>query len=165
MAVDPLAWSYTRDANGNPTRIEAQGIGLYGNRTFTYDPANRLTATCFVLTASCPSVSSQAWTYDVVGRRLTQNDAGISTTYTYDVADQMLTSKLGTVTSGYSYDGNGNQLTGGTRVSMYNAAKQTVSVKDGTAPVTTYVYDGKGNRVPWPMHSRPCLKWLLSGDE
>ncbi len=42
LAVDPLAaWSYTRDANGNPTRIDAQGIGLYGNRTFTYDPANR----------------------------------------------------------------------------------------------------------------------------
>jgi RHS repeat-associated protein len=145
--VSPIAgWTYVRDLNGNPTSIAGTGTSVTAARSFGYDTADRLTSTCFVATAPCPAVSAQTFTYDAVGNRKTQVDAGVSSTYTYDVADQLTLSVTGAVTTAYTYDGNGSQLTAGTRVSTFNAARQTTSVKDGTSVASLYAYDGGGNR-------------------
>jgi RHS repeat-associated protein len=140
-------YTYTRDPNGNPTSIVATGANVAGTRVMTYDTVDRLLSVCSVTTVACPVASGTTWTYNKVGSRATQNEAGVASTYTYDNADELISSVTGAVTTAYTYDSNGNQLTAGARVSTYNAAMQTVSVKEGAAPVTTYTYDGGGNRL------------------
>ena len=145
-AVTIAGYTYTRDANGQPTQIVASGTNIAGTRKFTYDAANRLTQTCYASVSNCPAAQQTTWTYDSVGNRTLENVGGVATTYIYDNADQIINTVTGTVTTPYGYDANGNQTTAGTRIATYNTAMQTVSIKDGANPTTTYTYDGNGNR-------------------
>jgi RHS repeat-associated protein len=139
------SWTYSRDANGNPTQIIGTGTAEAA-RKFTYDAANRLTGFCQVVTVPCPTTQSQTFAYDAVGRRTTYSigPVGQVQTYQYDAADQMTSSQVNTqpvVT--YAYDANGSMTASGSTVFGYNSAKQLVS----GANFTAFTYDGYGNRV------------------
>ena len=140
-------YTYTRDANGNPTAVDVSGpTGLIVAESMrnTYDNADRLTKTCFT-TSTCATANQTVWTYDRVGSRLTEKigSAAVST-YTYDIADQ-LTAIVGPGAATFTYNPNGDQLTAGVDTFTYNTARQTTSAT--VAGVTTqFAYDGNNNR-------------------
>jgi YD repeat-containing protein len=129
---------YTRDADGNPTRVAGSDRFYY-----TYDAGNRLTKVCFTST-TCPS--SITWTYDKVGNRRTEQRTGKPlTTYSYDAADE-LQSAAGASTTGYQYDADGNQTAAGASTFTYDATGHITSTTSA-GKTTSYVYDGDGNRI------------------
>lgn len=129
---------YTRDADGNPTRVTGSDRFYY-----TYDADSRLTKLCFT-GLTCPS--SITWTYDKVGNRLTEQRTGTPlTTYTYDAADE-LQSAAGSSTTSYQYDADGNQTTAGASTFTYDATGHITSTTSA-GKTTTFVYDGDGNRI------------------
>jgi RHS repeat-associated protein len=144
------SFQYTRDASGNPTAVIANGPAgvLEGqSQLFTYDNANRLRKACWTAVA-CKNANQTAWTYDVVGKRLTEKvGAAPAKAFTYDAQTDQLTQTVdGTQITNFVYDANGNQLQSGGTVSTFNAANQTVSVTEA-AIASTYTYDGDGLRV------------------
>ena len=163
--VGPIAaYTYTRDANGQPTVIAATGSNVAGTRLFTYDTGNRLTSVCYSV-GTCASAQKTVWAYDTVGNRTSEKvGLGVAVTSTYDNADQLISSVQGAVvTAAYGYDANGNQTSAGTRVSVYNAAMQTVSVQDGTNVATTYTYDGNNNRRSAVGATSTNFSWDING--
>ncbi len=162
-------YTYTRDANGNPTRINATGANINTvsyPRTLVYDTANRLTKYCR-LDPCLPATAGNAYTYDVVGNRKTETTSWtvptITNTLTHDNADQLISesTKPGVT---YTYNSNGDLLTEAGRVYTYNSAHQTksVTVNAGTptAATTNYLYDGDGNRTSAISPTRTqVFKW------
>jgi RHS repeat-associated protein len=144
------SFQYTRDASGNPVAAIANGpTGVLEDQSqlFTYDNANRLRKACWTAVA-CKNANQTSWTYDVVGKRLTEKvGASPAKTFTYDPATDQLTQTVdGTQITNFAYDANGNQLQNGFTMSAFNAANQTVSVTEG-AIASSYTYDGDGLRV------------------
>jgi RHS repeat-associated protein len=90
------SFTYTLDDAGLRTAV----VDLSGTESYTYDNLYRLTGVAY------SDTTTQAYTYDAVGNRLTKVQ-GSTTSYTYDDADRM--TAAGGVT--YSYSANGN-LTG-----------------------------------------------------
>jgi YD repeat-containing protein len=88
------SFQYTRDASGNPTAVIANGPAgvLEGqSQLFTYDNANRLRRACWTAVV-CRNANQTAWTYDVVGKRLTEKvGAAPAKAFTYDVLTDQLT--------------------------------------------------------------------------
>jgi RHS repeat-associated protein len=141
---------YTRDGSGNPTAAIASGpAGVLEaqSQLFTYDNANRLRKACWTAVA-CKNANQTAWTYDVVGKRLTEKvGAAPAKAFTYDPQTDQLTQTVdGTQVTNFVYDANGNQTQSGGTVSTFNAANQTVSITEA-AIGSTYTYDGDGLRV------------------
>ncbi len=104
------SWRLTRDAAGQPTKVDINRLGLgTGVQNYTYDQAGRLTSGCPVspTTVGC-AAGALTYTYDKVGNRLTQTDGYETTTYTYDSADQLTKSTIGTAATTYAYDPDGN---------------------------------------------------------
>ena len=91
--------TYTLDDAGVRTAVE----DLAGTESYTYDDLYRLTGVTYA------DDSSETYTYDGVGNRLTKTQGG-TTSYTHDDADR-LTAIGGT---SYGYDDNGNQTARGT---------------------------------------------------
>ncbi len=151
-------YTYTRDANGNPTAVVSTGPSVLTPSVLTYDSRNRVTSACYGA-LPCATASTWAWTYDPNGNITSSTKAGVVTTYTYNLADQLATSTTAGVTSNYTYDLNGNLVSindgvgvGGPRTAgdidyTYNSANQTVSATIGTDPAVVYAYDGNSNRA------------------
>jgi RHS repeat-associated protein len=141
-------YTYTRDLNGLPTKIEAGATtpvlaSLTETKQLTYDTANRLTSVCYG-SGVCPTSATTTWTYDTVGNRTTEQiGTGAPTTYTYDNADQLISAG----STGYTYDEDGNQTLGGPQITSYNAAGQIKRTKFGALTPIDYTYDGRGNRL------------------
>jgi RHS repeat-associated protein len=131
----------TRDAVGNPTRVDRTG-SLTQTQTYAYDVNDRLTSVCFQ--ASCPGGTDPkiTWTYDAVGNRLSQQRTSGTTSYTYNAADQLLSAG----STSYSYDANGNELSAGTRTFSYDLANRLKTTTSGTT-TTTYASTGDGVRA------------------
>ena len=91
-----------------------------GLESYTYDDLYRLTGVTY------PDATTQAYTYDGVGNRLTKVE-GSTTGYTYDDADRM--TSAGGVT--YTYDNNGNQTGRGTDTFGWDAEDRLVSATVG----------------------------------
>jgi RHS repeat-associated protein len=101
-----------------------------GLESYSYDDLYRLTGVTY------PDTTTQAYTYDNVGNRLTKVE-GSTTSYTYDNADRM--TSAGGVT--YTYDNNGNQTGRGTDVFGWDAEDRLTSATvNGTA--VSYAYRG-----------------------
>ena len=87
------------------------------------------------------------YTYDAVGNRLSQTITvgGISATtqYLYDEANRMVEAD-GRV---YDYDPNGNLLSDGVNTYTYDAANRLSSVTSSQGSVTSYAYNGLGDRL------------------
>jgi RHS repeat-associated protein len=137
----------TRDAANQPTKIVVVRNGTTETRSYLYDTNERITNVCYA--ASCTAgTSTQAWTYDKNGNRLTEQNGltpGVITTTTYDSADRIATTKTGsasTITPTYDADGN---LTadGAGRSWTYGLDTQTRTATTAGA-TTTYSYDGDG---------------------
>lgn len=146
------SFQYTRDGSGNPTAVIASGPAgvLEGqSQLFTYDNANRLRRACWTAVV-CKNANQTAWTYDVVGKRLTEKvGAAPVKTFGYDPqTDQLSQIVDGANITNFVYDANGNQTQSSNGlVSVFNAAGQTVSVVEGGAVSSMYSYDGDGLRV------------------
>lgn len=145
---------YTRDAVGNPTRIDRHyGAVTSTPELYTYDEADRVIKACYL---SC--LTREEYTYDPVGNRLTERrvgglDAGLVTS-TYNSKDQLTqTSRPGgglglqpPVVTNYTYDANGNQTGAGSTTYTYNLGNQLTRATVNIA-TTDYTYDGDGNRL------------------
>ncbi|HLF79431.1 MAG TPA: RHS repeat-associated core domain-containing protein [Dehalococcoidia bacterium] len=121
------AAAYTLDNVGNRT----QRLDGLGTHTYSYDNLYRLTSVTY------PGPSTDTYTYDAVGNRLTKNAA----TYTHDAADRL------TATGGvsYGYDNNGNQITRGSDTYAWDAEDRMTSATVGGTS-TTFAYNGDGLR-------------------
>jgi RHS repeat-associated protein len=115
---------------------------------YEYDPLNRLTKASYS-DPNNPEAGGRVYeyTYDAVGNRLSQtiNIDGLSATtnYLYDDANRLL--EAGSLA--YTYDNNGNLLSDGVNTYSYDAANRLVSVTSGQDSVTSYAYNGLGDRL------------------
>lgn len=133
----------TRDGDGNPVQISRDG----NVENYTYDTAGRVSAVCYGAAVSgCPSANLITYSYDAVGNRVSQANAGTTTTYTYDADDELTQSTTGGTNSTYTYDANGNETSSGTTTFDFNLANQLTEADTPTTTVT-YAYDGNGNRI------------------
>jgi YD repeat-containing protein len=112
--------TYTLNAVGNRT----QRVDQLGTHTYAYDNLHRLTSVTY------PGPSTDTYTYDAVGNRLTKN----ATTYTYDNADRM--TDAGGVAS--AYDNNGNQTRRGSDTFNWDAENR----------ITSWTLSGRRPRLP-----------------
>jgi RHS repeat-associated protein len=147
-----VSMSLGRDAGEDPNQIVVTRGASSETRSFRYDLADQLQGVCYTTLASCTGkpASTQWWTYDLDGNRLTEKNGtgtGTTTTFTYDNADQIKTKKVGSgSTINYTVDADGNVTSDGTLTWAYdlnNAVKSSISA--GTT--TTYTLDGDGNRT------------------
>ncbi|MGW8329913.1 RHS repeat-associated core domain-containing protein [Streptomyces sp. NPDC055897] len=137
--------------------------------TYAYNNAGDLTQTV------SPSGLTTRYTYDGLGRRLTQNQvsdtypSGINTDYAYDSQNRLsarsgpattdaVTGTVHTPQTSYTYDDDGNTLSEQTADSTgsdkarshswtYDAHDQVASATDSLGRTTTYGYDNYGNRT------------------
>ncbi|WP_371502316.1 DUF6531 domain-containing protein [Kitasatospora sp. NBC_00374] len=145
------SWRLTRDAAGQPTKVDVNRPGLgTGTQNHTYDQAGRLTSGCPLApsTVGC-AAGALTYTYDKVGNRLTQTDAFGTTTSTYDAADQLTRSTTGSATTTYTYDADGNTTTVNTPFQDQTIAGGTV-LESGTVVAsnsTRLIMQADGNLV------------------
>lgn len=126
--------------------ITSQGdtVTPANNQSFGYSAANRLNS------ASGP-YGSKAWTYDGVGNRTSETNAGVLETYSYPATSNKLQSVLRTgVTPNprdFTYDGAGNIATdarsGVTFTYTYNNANRLKTVSQSGNLLGTYTYNGR----------------------
>ena len=119
------------------TRSEADFIGEYTEAQieYTYDPLGRLKA------ADYEDERYFHYTYDAVGNRLTVTTPDGTVDYAYDNANRL--ESVDNVT--YTWDNNGNLLDDEVNGYTYDSANRLISVT-GPSGMTTYSYDGLGNR-------------------
>lgn len=162
----PLSsYTVTRDAVGNPVRLDTTQAGSTRSDAFTYDAANRLTAMCFQVDACPDDVGKKSeavtFTYDLVGNRLTRTapdigpgQGGHTEKYRYDAANELtkVTGDPGHPVF-YTYDADGNQVEARAEgrdksdvKSTFDLDNQLLSVDDGVQR-TVYTQDAAGNRA------------------
>jgi RHS repeat-associated protein len=160
--TDPAnhAVTYVYDALNKTDRVDA----LNQHTTYTYDARHRLTAVAY----AGRTQDNRAYAYDLAGQLLTVTEPGKSgkadVAYTYDDLGRQLTETSGSRTHAYAYDLAGNRVTvtyGGTDTvltSTYDALNRLSTLSETPAlsaqlstlsypRVTTYGYDLNGNRA------------------
>jgi RHS repeat-associated protein len=106
---------------------------------YTYDPLQRLTS------ATYSDGKSFQYEYDAVGNRTVSTQTITSTlvtSYTYDVANR-LTNVNG---QAYTWDANGNLLSDGSKMYLYNSANQLITIT-ATGLAWSAAYNGDGARL------------------
>jgi RHS repeat-associated protein len=131
------SYSYTLGAAGNRTAVTE-----FSGRTinYTYDDLYRLTSET-IANDSHGVNGSANYNYDPVGNRLSR----ISTmgpvpsqSSTYDANDRL---------NSDSYDNNGNTTAAGSNNYTYDFENRLVSLSTQNSGLSTFLYDGDGNRV------------------
>jgi RHS repeat-associated protein len=141
----------TRDNANQPSKTVVTRGAATETRGYLYDTNERLVDVCYT-TATCTATNStQHWTYDKNGNRLTERNGispGVTTTSTYDSSDRLTGQQIGTGTITVpSYDADGNMITDGNgRTWTYGLDGLTRSITTPTN-TTTYGYDGDGRRL------------------
>lgn len=130
------SFAYTLDALGN--RIEMTKDGRLVT-SYAYDTLSQLVG------VARPSGVRTDYAYDPVGNRLAAVGPGQVVQFSYDAADRLLQAgrKL------FTYDANGNRIgmnDGVVTQYAYDAANRLIRVSRGDL-VSTYEYDGDGNKV------------------
>ena len=141
-----------RDPVGNPTQIDRTG-SLTQTQTYTYDLSDRISTVCFAASCTPTSPNRIAWSYDLVGNRLTETRSTGTTNYTYNNGDQLLTAG----STSYTYDSNGNQLSAGSQTMSWDLANRLKTHVAGNT-TTTYAYDGDGKRLQASTGSQASKK-------
>jgi RHS repeat-associated protein len=147
-------YTLTLDAVGNPVQVVTDRTTPSGpiasTDTYTYDPADRLTAACYGATDCAGAAKAVSYTYDLVGNRQTETRTGLAspgvTTYRYDAADQ-LTATTGAAAASYGYDLDGNQTAAGPARYSYDLLNRVATAAPAGAGGSTYGYDPDGNRL------------------
>jgi RHS repeat-associated protein len=135
---------YEHDLVGN--RIGATYAPSGEATTWTYDRGYQLTRE---ERSGTPSFDV-TYTYDPVGNRLTQQEAGQVTTYSYDAANQLLSQQSSAGVTTYSYDEDGNRTKKETPAAVIDYTWDEDSRLINAEPVTgmlTLAYNAEGRRV------------------
>lgn len=139
--ADGLSLGYQFDAVGNITQL-TNGDGSAILARYGYDALDRLDDVMDGPTG----VSIETYTYDATGNRLSEVDAGGTTSYAYPANSHRLASVGGIARA---YDAAGNTSQAGSDIYAYNAANRLGSVSRSGSVVATYAYNAKGERVWW----------------
>ncbi|MBI1760229.1 MAG: RHS repeat protein [Acidobacteria bacterium] len=127
-------WQYQFDDAHQITQIAEPT----GNRTYTYDVLNRLTA------ATRPGQASESYAYDAVGNRTASH---LSTVYNYLSFNRL----SATADANFTYDANGNLKTKvtaqGTWEYDWDSENRLIRVTRPDLFVVNYRYDALGRRV------------------
>ncbi|WP_171014216.1 RHS repeat protein, partial [Chitinivorax sp. B] len=143
--------SYSYDPEGNTQSVRDTFYPDW-NRSFDYDPIDRLTA------ANGPW-GAGGISYDGNGNITSQRFGSYVLSYRYDTARQLLTGITGNVNYSYQYDGYGNVTNRGTgQVYRYDDVGNLRTVNAGTPSQIVYEYDAKGNRVRSTGNGRDNLQ-------
>ncbi len=134
-------FAIARDPVSNPTSVDRTGA-LVQAQTYTYDVNDRISTVCFAASCTPTSPDRIAWTYDLVGNRLSETRLSGTTSSTYNAGDQLLTAG----STSYTYDSNGNELSAGSRTFSYDLGNRLKTTTQGNT-TTTYAYDGDGVRL------------------
>lgn len=140
-------YTYTYDASVNRTKETSVKSGITKNITYTYDTLNQLTK---VLDGSI----IRKYTYDEFNNRSAKEETGKNKiTYSYNALNQLTEEEQSTKEKTYSYDSKGNlsqvQENGLVTESYLFDAKGMLGqvASHNSATVSSYEYDGAGNRV------------------
>ncbi|MGH8050513.1 MAG: RHS repeat-associated core domain-containing protein, partial [Arenimonas sp.] len=141
-AVAILDDTYVFDANGNVASIIDGTAGAGGNRSMTYDNADRLIQTI------APNLAwmSNTFSYDALDNIRTNTLGGRSHSYKYNVTTKrldQLTLPNASVARNLAYDARGNVTTNGAQSYVFDKANRMQSVTGKES----YQYDGHGRRV------------------
>jgi len=134
--------NYEFDLLGNITSIQSE----YGNYTFAYDDHQRLSTVDNPIIANT-AFPDEAYTYDVMGNRLTQ--AGVEGNAVYDNNNSLLS--FGSMIS-YEYNSNGSTtkriINGEEHRFVYNLEGRLSKVTDSNGGlIAEYYYDPFGHRL------------------
>lgn len=104
---------------------------------YTYDPLYRLKS------ADYSTGDYYHYTYDAVGNRLSEITPLATKNFVYDNANRLA------IASGidYVFDANGNLLSDGQNNYAYDSANRLISVTSAQSTVTSYQYNGLGDRL------------------
>ena len=149
------------DTDGELTALSSTASAV-GNRTFGYDDAFRITSTTDSvsggpgwtlgydsldrLNSASSSGTTIGYTYDANGNRLSQTGTSAST-YTVSGTSNRLSSTSGALVRSYTYSNSGSVLATGVTTHTYYNSGRMQTAKLGAAAVTTYSYNGLGQRI------------------
>jgi RHS repeat-associated protein len=114
--------------------------------TYGYDPLDRLTS-------ATTSATTDGWTYDANGNRLTQTGTK-AITFSVSPTSNQLTSTSGGLTRTYAYDAAGNATAFGGIVYGYNDRGRMRATSQHT---TNYIYNALGQMIEKPGNSGTTL--------
>jgi len=149
---------YTYDDVGNrATYLDSDpSCSTFTTATYSYDELNRLIQ---VITdedvGSQINTTTESYTYDALGNRLTATKNGMTKAYAYDAANQLTaihqTDLQGPVLTSFAYDLNGNLTTkngpSGTLTMTYDAWDRLIQAQKTWALPEYYTYDDEGRRI------------------
>jgi RHS repeat-associated protein len=156
-----MDYDYTWEDTGNITEKDTE----HGTYVYGYDDVDRLTD------ASYPTFSSEEWTYDPLGNRLTDVRTG-DQEWQYNANNELLDS----VEQSHEYDDNGSLIAeydpDGSlkRTFEYNAENRMSAVRDENDDlIAEYLYDPFGRRVSKtvyePADASPDTTWYVYSDQ
>ncbi len=119
---------------------------------YFFDSLNQVTGG--ILSNAGTTVSSHAYSYDMIGNRLTANDNGNSKQYTANNLNQYTAINDTALT----YDADGNMLSDGQFTYTYDALNQLVSVENATDK-QVFIYDFMGRRITTESYSKNGEEW------
>lgn len=146
----------TYDTDGKLTQLDSAGARSYGyddafRITSITDPQNAAQSWTYGydkldrLTSAMQTATSQGFTYDANGNRLTMTGS-TPATYSISSTSNRLSAVTGAVGGTYGYDESGNLLSRDNASFTYNNAGRMTSSTRGSV-TTTYAYNALGQRV------------------
>jgi len=127
---------YTYDNNGNRLASSvSDSSGPIRTEDYSYDALNRLTGVDY------GDGTTQGYTFDPMGNRLSKTENSASESYSYNNANMLLSRGA----SSYTNDANGNTLTGGGRTNTWDGENRLIECVTGT-DTSTFVYGSDGLR-------------------
>ncbi|MFH1859706.1 MAG: RHS repeat-associated core domain-containing protein [bacterium] len=137
------SFAYTYDRVGNRLSMTASE----GKHEYDYDKIYQLTKVLY------PDVTSQSFTYDPAGNRITQLHTPNSTpqTYNYDTADRLTHISHPTSNIAYQYDNNGNMIKkmdgAATTTYQYNYENKLDGIIFPDGRMNAFAYSPLGQRI------------------
>lgn len=140
LATGGLSFGLGYDAIGNISKLTAVGA-TNAVLAYSYDRLNRLTH----LRDGPTDTAIESYSYDAIGNRLSFTNTAGSQVYTYPANSHRLT-QAGPG-SPRNYDASGNSIQIGDKSFGYNDAGRSSEVKQSSALLKSYVYNGRGEQV------------------
>lgn len=135
--------AFTYDKNGNRTSVIRNNDQ---SEFFTYDDGNRM-LTYKRGVSGGPFTTSDSYTYDALGNRVTASVGGKNITYATNSLNQMVSLNDGSRTVNFIYDVNGNLTFDGKYFKTYDHSKKLLKDSASPSEVILYQYDAIGRMV------------------